>query len=125
MPTHTPWVSPLGAFHAWVYEALTKPQQTGEWSGGPKPPTHLGVQVITVPRCTLLPRALAQPTLNVGQLERTTIPTPNIPDQRRIVAYLDALSAKAGLLETMQQQSAAELDALLPSILDRAFRGEL
>lgn len=41
------------------------------------------------------------------------------------VAYLDSLSAKAESLRSLQHQSAAELDALLPSILDRAFKGEL
>jgi len=29
------------------------------------------------------------------------------------------------LLETLQAETGAELDALLPSILDRAFKGEL
>jgi hypothetical protein len=34
------------------------------------------------------------------------------------------LSAKTVALKQLQDQSAAELDALLPSILDRAFRAE-
>ena len=46
-------------------------------------------------------------------------------EQRRIVAYLDDLQAKVDQLRSLQAQTAAELDSLLPSILDRAFRGEL
>jgi hypothetical protein len=32
---------------------------------------------------------------------------------------------KANALELLQTETAAELDALLPSILDKAFKGEL
>ena len=39
--------------------------------------------------------------------------------------FLDDLQAKVDQLKTLQAQTAAELDALLPSILDRAFRGKL
>ena len=42
-----------------------------------------------------------------------------------IVAYLDGLQAKVDALKQLQAESAAELDALLPSVLDRAFKGEL
>jgi type I restriction enzyme, S subunit len=58
-------------------------------------------------------------------LEEKTIPVPPLPEQRRIVAYLDGLQAKADALKALQAQTAAELDALLPAVLDRAFRGEL
>ena len=43
----------------------------------------------------------------------------------RIVANLNDLQAKVGRLKALQAQTAAELDALLPSILDKAFKGEL
>jgi len=46
-------------------------------------------------------------------------------EQRRIDAYLDDLQAKVDRLKALQAQIAAELDALLPSILDKAFKGEL
>lgn len=48
-----------------------------------------------------------------------------LPEQRRIVAYLDDLQAKVDTLKRLQAETAAELDALLPSILDKAFKGEL
>ncbi|HVF10372.1 MAG TPA: restriction endonuclease subunit S [Abditibacteriaceae bacterium] len=53
------------------------------------------------------------------------IPPHDLPEQRRIVAYLDDLQAKVDALKQLQTQTAAELDALLPSILDQAFKGEL
>ena len=46
-------------------------------------------------------------------------------EQRRIVAELDALQTEVDALKGLQAETAAELDALLPAILDKAFRGEL
>ena len=40
-------------------------------------------------------------------------------------SWFDALHAEVDALKRMQAETAAELDALLPSILDRAFKGEL
>ena len=50
---------------------------------------------------------------------------PDRLEQRHVVAHLDELAAKVDSLKALQAQSAAELDALLPSILDKAFKGEL
>ena len=44
---------------------------------------------------------------------------------RDIVAYLGNLQEKVGALKRWQTETAAELDAMLPSILGRAFKGEL
>jgi type I restriction enzyme S subunit len=46
-------------------------------------------------------------------------------EQQRIVAYLDSLQDKINGLKQLQKEIAAELDAVLPAILDRAFKGEL
>ena len=48
-----------------------------------------------------------------------------IDEQREVAAYLDDVQIKVDRLKALQAQTAAELDALLPSILDRAFKGEL
>ena len=53
------------------------------------------------------------------------VPVPPIAKQRRIVAELDALQSQVDSLKRLQAETAADLDALLPAILDRAFRGEL
>jgi type I restriction enzyme, S subunit len=50
---------------------------------------------------------------------------PAMSEQRRIVAYLDELQAKADAVKRLQAETSAELEALLPSVLDRAFKGEL
>lgn len=70
-------------------------------------------------------RTLAQPTLNVGQLEMTPIKFPSIEEQHRIVAELDVLQAKVEEVKMLQAETAIELDAILPAILDKAFKGEL
>jgi type I restriction enzyme, S subunit len=38
---------------------------------------------------------------------------------------LDALQAQVDALKKLQAETAAELDALLPSILDKAFKWQL
>ena len=70
-------------------------------------------------------RGATRPGFNTTLLSNVTLPLPPVPEQRRIVAYLDDLQAKVDSLNALQAQSAAELDALLPSILDKAFKGEL
>jgi type I restriction enzyme S subunit len=56
------------------------------------------------------------------------IPFPSnltLPAQQQIVAELDMLQAQVGALKQLQSETAAELAALLPAVLDRAFKGEL
>jgi len=43
----------------------------------------------------------------------------------RILTELDVLQAEVDALKRLQAETAAELDALLPAILDKAFKGEL
>jgi type I restriction enzyme S subunit len=67
----------------------------------------------------------AQPSLNSTKVLDTAIPLPQIIEQQRIVAYLDDVQARVEALKQAQAETQAELAALLPSVLDRAFRGEL
>lgn len=69
--------------------------------------------------------ASAQAKLNQKNARQIRFPLPPLPEQRRIVAYLDGLQAKVDALKRLQAETGAELDALLPAILDRAFKGEL
>ena len=43
----------------------------------------------------------------------------------RRLSELDALQAEVDALKRLQAETAVELDALLPAILDKAFKGEL
>jgi type I restriction enzyme S subunit len=59
------------------------------------------------------------------KLENMPIPVPPLDEQRRIAAYLDGLQAKVNALRELQSTGGEELSALMPSILDKAFKGEL
>jgi len=70
---------------------------------------------------------LADAQVNISQaiLRATPVAYPALPEQHRIVAELDALQTEVDALKRLKSETSAELDALLPSILDRAFKGEL
>ncbi|MBN1220853.1 MAG: restriction endonuclease subunit S [Anaerolineae bacterium] len=63
--------------------------------------------------------------VNIKDLRKVRVNIPSLDEQRRILAYLDSLQAKVEAVKRHQAATAAKLDALLPSILDRAFKGEL
>jgi len=65
------------------------------------------------------------PKINQDQMFGYRLPYPPMPEQDRIVCYLDGLQAKANALKRLQAETTKELNALLPSVLDKAFRGEL
>lgn len=66
-----------------------------------------------------------QYNVSLGRLRLAIVPLPPIDEQRRIVAYLDDLQARVDAVKRLQSETQAELEALLPSVLDRAFRGDL
>jgi type I restriction enzyme S subunit len=70
---------------------------------------------------------LADAQVNISQaiLRATPVAYPPLPEQRRIVGEFEGLQAQVKALQRLQSDTAAGLDALLPSILDRAFKGEL
>ena len=70
-------------------------------------------------------RSNGVPHIAPKDVESIPFAPPPRAEQRRIVAYLDDLQAKVDRLKALQAQTAAELDALLPAILDKAFKGEL
>ena len=53
------------------------------------------------------------------------LPLPPKEEQREIVAYLGKLRTHVDGLKTLNSETSAALDALLPAILHRAFKGEL
>jgi type I restriction enzyme S subunit len=66
-----------------------------------------------------------QYNVSLGRLRAAEIPVPPLAEQRQIVAELDALQTEVDALKRLQTETTAELDALLPAILDKAFKGEL
>jgi type I restriction enzyme S subunit len=63
--------------------------------------------------------------LSVGRIKELEIPLPSLERQRRVVAEVGNLESTIGPLTKLQSETATELDALMPSILSKAFRGEL
>lgn len=70
-------------------------------------------------------RSNGVPHISHKDIERIPFTTPPLTEQRRIVAELDALQAEVDALKRLQAETAAELNTLLPAILDHAFKGEL
>lgn len=60
-------------------------------------------------------------TLGLTALEEIAVPLPAFHKQQ----WICSLMAKGEFLKRLQAETAAELDAMLPSILDKAFKGDL
>jgi type I restriction enzyme S subunit len=60
-------------------------------------------------------------TLGLEALDQIKVPVPSL----KLQEWFDGLQAKVDAVKRLQAESAAALDALLPSILDRAFKGGL
>ena len=58
-------------------------------------------------------------------LENLLLPLPPLPEQKRIIAYLDAIQQKAQALQKLQAETEREIERLRETILHKAFRGEL
>ena len=65
------------------------------------------------------------PQINKGDLAGLEIPVPSIETQRHILGRLSGLESRIDASEGLQAETAIELNALLPSILGKAFKGEL
>lgn len=63
--------------------------------------------------------------ISATNLRTVKMPVPPMTAQRRIVEQLDTLQGKVGTLQELQTEARREVGALMPAILDRAFRGEL
>jgi len=70
-------------------------------------------------------KGTGQPNVNGKKLANIRVPVPPPAEQRRLVGYLDGLAGPVARLARLQTETAAALDALLPSLLDKAFQGDL
>lgn len=63
--------------------------------------------------------------LVLREIRALPVLVPPIKLQRELVAHMDARKRQVDALQRLQHESEVELDALIPSILDKAFNGEL
>jgi type I restriction enzyme, S subunit len=70
-------------------------------------------------------RGVGNKNLVLKFIREFPMPAPSLSEQHRIVEYLEGVRAQVNALKRLQAETAAELEALVPAILDRAFRGEL
>ncbi|MEW6079505.1 MAG: restriction endonuclease subunit S [Thermodesulfobacteriota bacterium] len=64
-------------------------------------------------------------TLNQQHVKSIPFPLPDKSQQEKIMLEFRRFQSKIEQIQPHQSKTATELDAMLPSILDRAFRGEL
>ena len=69
--------------------------------------------------------AIGQTNINTKQIRQMPVIVPSLSEQRAIVARIDALRGKLDELQRLQREVEAELAAFTPSLLAKAFRGEL
>jgi type I restriction enzyme S subunit len=67
----------------------------------------------------------AQANINMGTFENERFPFPSVPEQKHIVAKLDALREESERLASVYDHKLVALEALTKSVLHQAFTGEL
>lgn len=67
----------------------------------------------------------AQPTVPLRSIRSLQVPKPPLDEQKKIVVQLNKLQSKADEIKRLREDALKEFDALLPAILDKAFKGEL
>lgn len=70
-------------------------------------------------------RGATRPGFNTTLLGNVELPIPPLSEQYSIVEKIEAFQAEVDALQRRQSETAVELGGLFPSILNRAFRGEL
>jgi type I restriction enzyme S subunit len=70
-------------------------------------------------------RSNGVPHISHKDIERIPFTPPSLTEQHRILTKLSELQSEFGGLKRAQAETGVELNALVPSILNIAFRGEL
>jgi type I restriction enzyme, S subunit len=109
-------------FRIWVHVALLKLRREQADAGFIE---HMLNAPSSKEQAELFTRGSSNRDLGLSRMAKITFPLPPLEEQLRIAAYLDEVQTEVSALIQAQQEIAAELDALLPTILDRAFKGEL
>ncbi len=66
-----------------------------------------------------------RPRINLGQLKEYSFALPPLPEQQEIVRRVEALFAFTDRIEAQLTKARTKMERLTPSILAKAFRGEL
>jgi type I restriction enzyme, S subunit len=67
----------------------------------------------------------SQPTISLKSISALAVPIPPLAEQQEIVRRVEALFALADQIEARYAKAKAHVEKLTPSLLARAFRGEL
>jgi type I restriction enzyme S subunit len=67
----------------------------------------------------------AQPKLNQANMNTIPVPVPPLPEQQEIVRRVEGLFALADQLEERLAKARGQVEKLTPSLLARAFAGQL
>jgi type I restriction enzyme S subunit len=67
----------------------------------------------------------AQPTVPLRAIKQLPIPVAPLSEQRKAVGRLDEFQGRLNRLTEHQTSTRMEIEALLPSVLNMAFHGEL
>ena len=70
-------------------------------------------------------KGTAQRNINQDDLKSLDVWISPLSEQRYIVTFLDSLQEKMDELKTLQDETENKIQELIPSILDKAFKGEL
>jgi hypothetical protein len=79
----------------------------------------------TAAREKTLGKGHSQGNLNLKLIREFKLPLPSIPEQKRITALIDAMHQKIEQARKLRSAISKETEALIPSILDQAYRGDL
>jgi type I restriction enzyme S subunit len=76
-------------------------------------------------RLSLNETGIAQPHFNIGAMRVKAFPLPPLAEQQEIVRRVESVFSLADQLEARLANAKVQVDKLTPSLLARAFRGEL
>ncbi|MDP1831495.1 MAG: restriction endonuclease subunit S [Geothrix sp.] len=109
-------------FSIWVHVALLKIDRSMADAGFVE---HMLNSPNSKEQAELFTRGSSNRDLGLSRMARIAFPLPPIQEQRKIASELDGIRTRIIALKTTQEESKVELDALFPSILNRAFAGQL
>jgi len=80
---------------------------------------------IVISQCNDMMVGAHYPALRFDQVAKIKIPLAPLDEQKKIVIYLNKIKETADSLRKLQQSTDEKLEKLVPTILHKAFRGEL